>query len=78
MSCNDITLLILGYYPWSGENYYALNQGVTRPEGIYTLLLDVPDGYKNSTPPGPGNPNWDGPFQFENIIRSIKTNKVDA
>ncbi len=78
MNCCD-TLGALGYHPWSPIDAYWQNQGVSRPDGIYILSIATPDSaYTSDCAPGPGNPNWSGPFTVENLNRKLNNEKANT
>ncbi len=81
MSCCNCEFLLafLGYSAWSPIDAYVTNQGVSMPGGaIYLLSIDTGTGsYTSAVPPGPGNPNWSGPFKVENLNRKLNNEKVN-
>ncbi len=74
----DCILPTLGYRAWTPEGYFSFREGCSVGTVIYTSLLPGANTNHSDCPPGPGNPNWAGPFSLEEINRGLELNKAGA
>ncbi len=74
----DCILPSLGYQSWTAMGYYSLGQGVSVGAVIYLSNVLGTNTNHSDCSPGPGNPNWDGPFTLEEITRNLQLSKANA